>query len=390
MVSYTLPDPFLLDSGLRVQSEGDWWEKRRPEILRHFEHFVYGKSLPVVKVRAEVVERKNDALDGEATRIRVDLSFPGYDGPMLQLMLYLPNAVKAPVPAFLGLSFYGHEGSFADPDIPLSTRWMRSDFKGVENNRSTEATRGIGVSRWPVKDIIRRGYALAVVYYGDIEPDHEQGFAQSVRAMFSADPHSPEGDAPGAISAWAWGLSRVMDYLVTLPEIDAKRVCLTGHSRLGKTSLWAAATDTRFAAVISNNSGCGGGSISRRNYGEPLHFLSNVRPHWFCENCRTKSINIEKFPVDQHLLLSLIAPRPVLLACAEEDLGADPFGEFLSCVHASPVFEFLGATGLTTKELPPVNHPLFSTVGYSLRPGPHAITPDDWKTHIDFVDKYFG
>lgn len=383
---YELPSPLICQDGTIVDSAELWENKRRPEILALFEEQVYGRMLPKIRIQADLVEECQEALSGKATRRQVTISFPDHAGPSLHLALYFPNKSDKPTPCFLGLNFHGNHAAFDDPAIRLSSAWMRPNEPGVINNHSTPASRATGISRWPLDKIIDRGYALATLYYGDIEPDHERGFPQSVRSMFLSSSEHRKGDDAGAITAWAWGLSRVMDYLETVSEIDADRVCLTGHSRLGKTSLWAGANDRRFALVISNNSGCGGAALSRRNFGETLYALSNVQPHWFCENCRTQSENIGSLSVDQHMLISLIAPRPIFVSSAEEDHPADPQGEYSSCRNANDVYRILGTKGMISQSFPELDHPIMSTIGYVIRPGHHDITPADWEHHLHFAD----
>ncbi|MFV0414867.1 MAG: acetylxylan esterase [Chthoniobacterales bacterium] len=388
MSPYSLPDLLVDASGGAIDTAEKWKTQRRPELLRLFERHVYGRSLPGLTPKIHVLERTSGALNGQATRMQVQLRFSGHS---LELVVYLPNHHTGPVPCFLGLNFHGNHTAFDDPEVRVSTAWVRNDGPdGVTDNRATEAGRGGDSSRWPLEMILARGYALATMYYGDLEPDYEKGFTQGIRSqLFSID--NPQGDDAGAISAWAWGLSRAMDFLSGLPEINSTRICLTGHSRLGKTALWASACDPRFALVVANNSGCGGGALSRRNFGETLRILSRVRPHWFCENCRRNSSDIDSLPVDQHMLIALSAPRPVLLSCAADDLSADPFGEFLAAKNALPAWQLLGCRDLSFPEtMPSPNQPPLSRVGYYLRPGPHDITAQDWKVHLDFADRYFG
>jgi len=385
--NHPLPDPLMTGDGEAVTTPQQWRQKRRPELLELFEAHVYGRRLPPLPFEARVVESAGDALGGRATRRQVEIRFAAAPQPVLHLVLYLPNNPGGPHPCFLGLNFQGNHSAFADPAIPLSTAWLPDSAEGVVEHRATEAARGTSVSRWPVEKIVERGYALATLYYGDIDPDWHDGFANGVHGLFpGAALRENEGDNPGSIAAWAWGLSRVMDYLECVPEIDPHRVCLSGHSRLGKAALWAGACDERFALVITNNSGCGGAALSRRNFGETPARITQSFPHWFCRHFIRSAAAPETIPVDQHQLISLIAPRPVFISSAAGDLWADPKGEFLGGYHAGPVYRLLGTDGLAATEMPGLNEPVFSRIGYAIRPGYHDITPEDWQVHLDFAD----
>ena len=181
-----------------------------------------------------------------------------------------------------------------------------------------------------------------------------------------------------------------MDYLETNSKVDAKKVAILGHSRLGKTALWAGASDKRFALVISNNSGRVGAALTKRIFGEPLDFMHEAIPYWFCDDFGKYTGKEHLLPVDQHELIALIAPRPVYVASAEEDLWADPKGEFLSCVHASAVYKFLGKEGFPADTMPPLNHPVVGTIGYHIRTGKHDVTPYDWQCYMNFADYQFS
>ena len=334
------------------------------------------------------------ALGGKATRKEVAIWLTGKkDGPRLDLQLFVPNGVKGPVPAFLGCNFNGNHAVHADPNITLNPRWMRTarDSKNVVDNRATEASRGSEASRWQVEMVIARGYALATYYYGDVEPDHAEGWKTGLRAAMSKDGANTQfaPDAWGAISAWAWGLSRGLDYLEQDRAIDAKKVAVIGHSRLGKTSLWAGASDERFALVISNNSGEGGASISRRDFGETVAVLNRAFPHWFCGNYKQYSDAAEKLPVDMHELVALAAPRPIYIASAEEDKWADPKGEFLAGKLAEPVYALFGKKGTGVAGWPSVNQPVGEFIGYHVRTGKHDVTAYDWEQYLRFADRHF-
>lgn len=394
---YTLPSALISCAGEMIDSIEKWETVRRPELLELFATHLYGAMPTALPFEATVVEESREALGGKAIRRQVEIRFHNphssktsdQHGPTLQLALYLPNHAAHPAPCFLGLNFSGNHAAFTDPAIHLAQSWIGQDAPGVVDNRATEASRGTRPQRWPVEMIIDRGYALATAYYGDIDPDFDDGFQNGVHPLFPTS-HERPGNNPATITAWAWGLSRLLDVLTTQPEIDATRVAVTGHSRLGKAALWAGACDPRFALVISNNSGCGGAALSRRNFGETMDVIIKKFPHWFCDNgmASASAADIAASPIDQHLLVSLLAPRPVFISSAEDDRWADPKGEFLGGYHASDVYRLFGCDGLAADEMPPLNIPIHSRIGYSIRPGAHDITPEDWAVHLDFADKH--
>lgn len=389
---YTLPDPLVFADGSRVTKPGQW-PQRRAEILELFRTHVYGRSpARPDNLRFEVFEESANALDGKATRRQIRIMVgEGEASASFDLLIYLPNHARRSVPAFLVLNFNGNHSVHADPAIRLTDAWMRNKpDKGIENHRATERSRGTSADSHAVEAVVERGYAYATVYYGDIDPDFDDGFRNGVHAVgYGSQQAPPKEERWGSIAGWAWGASRCLDYLETDNDIDATRVALLGHSRLGKTALWAGAEDPRFALVISNNSGCGGAALSRRRFGETVARINTSFPHWFNGNFKQYNDNEEALPVDQHMLLALIAPRPVYVASATEDRWADPRGEFLSCVHASPVYRMLGLSGVTIEELPAPDTPIQSgAIGYHLRTGKHAVEEFDWNAYLNFADRH--
>ena len=384
---YTLPDPLVMQSGEKVADAKAWRAKRRPEVLRLFEEHMYGKAPGrPAKMTFKVLESDAKALEGKATRKQVAVYFTGKeDGVRMDLLIYLPNAAAKPVPTFVGLNFGGNHTIHRDPAIRLARGWVRG---GGGKNRATEASRGQSRSRWGVETILARGYGVATAYYGDIDPDFHDGFKNGVHGVFDK-PGERGPDAWGSIAAWAWGLARAMDYFETDADVDPKHVAVLGHSRLGKTSLWAGARDERFAMVISNDSGCGGAALSRRAFGETVWQINKSFPHWFCETFRKYNGREGLLPIDQHLLIALIAPRPVYVASAEKDRWADPHGEFLSAKGADPVYRLLGTDGLPVRKMPAVNRPVQGTVAYHIRSGGHDVTDYDWQQYLKFADKHF-
>jgi hypothetical protein len=361
---YTLPDPLIAADGTRVTRET--WSARRAEILELFKEHVYGRA-PVEgpeNISFKTLEEDARDLDGRATRRLVEISFetPHAGRFRFPVQLYLPNGTTKPVPAVVLLQFEG----LTDRATPV---------------------------------VIDRGYALAIVDRRALAEDDKITFRDGIINAFSGK-EPLASNAWRAIAAWAWGASRVVDYLETDPAIDPKRIGVAGHSRMGKTALWAAVKDERFAIALSNQSGCGGAALSRRVFGETVERINTVFPHWFCENFQRYNGRESELPVDQHMLIALIAPRRVYVTSADEDLWADPRGEFLSCYHADPVYLLLGVPGLgeirlagregqiaaASPRMPPLGQPVHGGhIGYHVRPGAHAFTEYDWKRFLDFA-----
>jgi hypothetical protein len=388
---FRLPDPLQFSNGRKVKSVKAWEQKKRPETLRIFEEQVYGKIPAGLKMTAfTVLEESEQTPYPNSKRKQVEMLLE-QDGRELrvEILIYLP-LVEQSVPLFLGYNFYGNHTITDDVHVRISPSWVQDNPSfGIIHNQLTEQSRGVRTNRWSVGEILEAGYGLATIYYGDVDPDRDE-FSDGVHPFtYKPGQTRPEPNEWGALSAWAWGLSRAMDYFETDPDIDAAKVAVMGHSRLGKAALWAGARDQRFAMVISNNSGCGGAAISRRQFGETVKRINTNFPHWFCNNFIAYNDNENALPVDQHQLIALVAPRPVYIASAEEDLWADPRGEYLGGVYASPVYALYGKTGLTSMQMPGIHQPVMNDIGYHIRSGKHDVTPYDWTQFIRFADKHF-
>jgi len=387
---FVVPNPLKTFSGKKIRNSKQWLKKRRPELLRFFTLNEYGKIPGELKIDSyKVLEQSDNALNGKAKRKQVDLTFKK-NGRTLDftILIYLPrNVEKAPL--FVGYNFYGNHTITNDVNVIISGAWVRDNESfGIVNNQLTEQSRGVRTNRWAIDKILDAGFGLATIYYGEVDPDKDD-FSDGVHPLlYVDDQQQPAADDWGSIAAWAWGLSRAMDYFEKDNDIDESNVIVFGHSRLGKTSLWAGATDQRFAGVISNDSGCGGAAMSKRKFGETIWRINTSFPHWFCKNFRNFNNNEKALPVDQHELLALIAPRPLYVASAVEDRWSDPRGEFLSAYYATPVYELFGEKGISSNEMPEVNQPIRNTVSYHIRTGKHDVTDYDWEQYIDWAKEY--
>ncbi len=384
--TYTLPDPLLLANGKPVRDAKTWNEKRRPEIVRLFEENQYGRSpgRPAA-MSFDVFDKGTPAFDGKATRRQVTIYFSADKaGPKMDLLVYVPANASGPVPLLLNLGFSANSSTVADPGVKAGEVWGR-------DKKKIPAAQGMNFGKVNVTRLLDAGFGFATVYYGDIDPDFLGGVPHGVRALYLKPGQTePAPDEWGSIAAWAWGLSRAMDYLETDKAVDAKRVAIMGVSRLGKTVMWAGAHDPRIALVIASCSGEGGAALSRRNYGETIaHLTEPTRyPYQFAANYAKFANKVDQFPVDAHMLVALIAPRPVLLQTGDKDFWSDPKGEFLAAVAAGPVYRLLGKQGLDTDQMPPAGTPILHTIGYYEHAGGHGTIPSDWDQFMAFMQMH--
>jgi type 1 glutamine amidotransferase len=382
-----LPDPLVMLDGARVTTPAQWRDKRRPELKALFQHYMYGQMPPApAKVEAKLEREDRKALGGKATLREVTLTVGPPEAPKVHLLLVIPNARKDPAPAFVGMNFGGNHTVIDDPAVRLPTAWMYPG-PGVKDNKATAAGRGRQVDVWALEQSVDRGYAVATFYSGDVDPDRKD-VRGGLRPYLWPKGHKPGPHDTATLAAWAWGIHRAVDYLVTVGEIDAKRIAVVGHSRLGKTALLAAAFDERIALAIPHQAGCGGTSPSRGTVGESVKRINTSFPHWFNGAFKEFNDKVDRLPFDQNCLVALVAPRPVLFSNAVEDTWANPDGQFEVLQAADPVYRFLKAGGLEAKTRPPVNVLSAGTLGYYIRPGKHSMTRGDWKAFLDFADKH--
>ena len=386
------PDPLLFNDGRKVATVKQWEKQRRSELLEIFSSQMYGRT-PKEKIRVayETLSENPNFLNGMATSKQVKFTFSnGSKKHEAVLLLVLPNHTKGKVPVFISYNYRGNHSTIPDASILLPSFLA---LPGVpEHFRWEEAwrERGNQSTRWCYEKIIARGYGVATMFYQEIYPDRPGYDEQSIVSLFSGfTPERKTSDQWQALGAWAWGFSRIADYLETQKRVDSKKIIIMGHSRHGKAALWAGAQDKRFRIVISNNSGCGGAAMSKRVFGETIASITRAAPHWFCTSFNQYVNNEAGLPFDQHELIALIAPRHAYIASAVEDRWADPKGEFLSGYYASPLYELYGLKGLGTNVMPPLNQPVMNDIGYHIREGIHDVTDYDWLSFMDFADKHF-
>jgi hypothetical protein len=381
--SYTLSDPLAPAGGRPVRDATTWNARRRPEIVRLFEENQYG-SAPgrPTGMSFDVFDKGTPALDGKALRRQVTIYFSkDKSGPRMDLLMYLPAEARKPVPLLLNLGFSANSSAVDDPGVKPGEVWGR-------DKKKVPAPKG-GFGRLNVAPLLAQGFGVATIYYGDIDPDFDGGLPFGVRALYlKPGQQQPAPGEWGAIAAWAWGISRAVDYFETDKGVDAKRIAIMGVSRLGKTVMWAGAHDTRIALVIASCSGEGGAALSRRNYGETIaHLVAPGRfPYQFCANYAKWAAHPDQSPVDAHMLVALMAPRPVLLQTGDKDGWSDPKGEFLAAAAAAPVFRLFGKQGLDTEQWPAPGQAILHDIGYYMHAGGHGTIPSDWDIFMKFLN----
>jgi hypothetical protein len=387
--SSALPDPLVMIGGSRITTASEWLAKRAPELCALFQNYEYGvqpgKIVPVI----ELIREDKNALGGKATlrEFSVDTTLAAN---RVHLLVVIPNKRERPAPCFLGMSFQPVHTLLADPLIKMPA--------GADATK-----RGSQTAAWPVAQIIDRGYAFACFHNGDVMADKPDLAAEALKRFATAAGVEPgAADAPGTIMAWAWSYSRMFDCLQTVPEIDARRIAIVGHSRNGKAALAAAAFDERFALIIPSQAGCGGTAPNRvspddarlgangRPRVETVARITKSFPHWFCKNFSAFGAAPEKLPFDQHALIALCAPRPVLISCATGDVWSNPPGQFAMLRAADPVYQLVARDGLRAgvTEMPAEGKLVDSRLGFFIRPGRHSMSGEDWRAWLDYADKW--
>jgi len=375
-----LPDPLQMLDGSRISTREDWVARRQPELLRLFEHYMYGYAPAPPPLEFRVETAPASALQGNATLKLVTIEIIEPEGvPPLELLLVLPRPAQAPVPVFVGINFAGNHTLLADPAVP--------EARCHQLEAHARAARGAAAGAWSVEQIIAHGYGFASFHTCDIKPDRSHP-GEGIARYFSTRAQ-PDLYDWGALRVWAWAASRVVDYLETDPDVDARRIALVGHSRLGKAALVAGAFDPRIALTIALQSGCAGAAPSRSSVGESVRQITRGFPHWFNAEFEKFAAEPARLPFDQHCLAALVAPRPLLFANAIEDSWANPVGQFEVLRAAEPVYRLLGKSGLESERMPGVGELSSGPLGYFLRAGTHSMTAEDWSAFLRFADRHF-
>ena len=347
---YSLPDPLVFSDGSRILNKNDWIKKRRAEILKLFETYVYGKvPFKTLKNISWKITSQEKINYNSILKRNVTVFLEGKNSyPKIELEIIIPGKITKPLPAFI---------------VP-----------GWVNNR---------------KLLIKRGYILVSFDPRKIEPDKKKDTNKnSIHNFYS--PVKSRSDNWGTIAVWSWLLCRAMDYLENDPDIDSNKISIMGLSRFGKAVMWAGAQDQRFALVFSSESGCGGATIIRRQFGETIKMINERFPHWFNDNFKKFNGNVNELPVDWHMLIALIAPRPVYIATAEEDYWGDPKGSFLAAKYAEPVYSLFNKKGLGVDNMPNVEKPVGDFIGFHKRKGDHGLNRYDWLQFLNFADRHLA
>ena len=371
---YDLPPLLLTAEGKKVTTAEEWHQIRRPQIMGLFSNLIYGRvpePASPIEVTHEVFKEDKEFMGGKATRKDIKIKFKNELGTAeMHMLLFVPNDAEKPAPCFLKHSFNDTSGKDFDASLVKPGKLRNG---------------------WPLGQFLERGYAFAAVHQTDLVGHNEVGFLGGIHKLFydHKGQSFPKAHEWGVLSTVAWGGSRALDYLEKDDDVDAARVAVMGHSKMGKATLWTVAQDQRFAMAISAQSGCAGAALWRRKSGETLKKMVTRFPYWLCRNAWKFVENEDDLPVDQHMLLACIAPRPVYVHSGVEDTWADGRGEYLSAYHASEVYKLLGKKGLESEESPPVGKRMLDgDVGYHIREGGHSIEAFDWTAFMDFADRH--
>lgn len=368
-----LPSPL---NGCR--NAADWYDRRRKEIIREFESVMFGEIPPRPEsVRFEIKREKDGVFDGLGIRREVTIHLKnGRREHTVDVLWYLPKKREGRIPVVIGLNFMGNAAATTETDLPPDSPRFKP---------------GQQAGRWQIPMLLGAGFSLVTAPRNSFFPDNKGGRRNSVFRLFHpASELTQEHREYTAISAWAWGYSLLLDLALTDPGVDPQRIWAHGHSRLGKTALWAVANDLRFAGAVSNDSGCCGASLARdkRDGTEQIAFITETFPWWFQAKLDSYAGRDSELPFDQHWLAALIAPRPLLIASATEDVWADPYNEFRCAKAVGEVYRLFGVKGIGAAKFPEPDKPVFGErVGYYLRTGKHDVTETDWKFVLEFIRK---
>jgi hypothetical protein len=389
------PNPLQLTTGEIVKTKEEWFGSRRPELFRLAQTYMYGfaPGRPE-KVTAAELFRDGMALGGMATLREVELKFGVEQKASLRLLIATPNKAKGAVASFVAVNFCGNHAALKHDQISIPEQWIYESCTSDKSNKASPADRGRQAEVWCIEQLIDRGYALATFYGGDLDTDNNDMSDGLYQHFYKAGQTKPEQSDWGYIAACAWGLSRAADYLETQSEFDPKRIAVTGHSRHGKAALWAGATDERFAIVIPHQSGTGGMAMSRDNDQETVERINRVFPHWFCDNFVKFGGNEKELPIDQHCIVALCAPRPVLDTEGIQDTWANYDAAWRSLQGADPVYKLLGCKGLASKKPVEGDEPFsdqnFGELVQYRRDEKHVLNADYWKRILDFADLWYA